>query len=199
MQITIFGATGSVGHYLINEAQRRGDTVVAVSRHAHSKQSSGVSWQSVDYDSLDSIVKTLAGSDAAIISLGDYDVITPTQNIVAAMKVANLKRVEILTGFGTSSASRKQLGIGMRAVMTVMMPMLRTKEKQDQIIRNSGLIFTIVQPPTLTDGPATHAYRYGNYGHKSISGHIARADLAEFMITNLVEDRFKRESVYLQN
>ncbi|SPS07130.1 NAD(P)-dependent oxidoreductase [Latilactobacillus sakei] len=200
MQITIFGATGSVGNYLIEQALAQGHSVVAVSRRPqqHTSQST-VKWQVVDYDSADSITAALANSDAAIISLGDYDVVAPTENIAAAMKRAQVQRVEILTGFGTSPESRKQLDFGMRAIMTGMKPMLRTKERQDKIIRNAGLDFTIVQPPTLTNEPSTHHYRYGDYRRKTITGNIARADLVEFMITNLTDHRFSRESVYIQN
>ncbi|WP_421016849.1 NAD(P)-dependent oxidoreductase [Furfurilactobacillus cerevisiae] len=200
MQITIFGATGSVGRLLIDEAVKQGHTVVAVSRHAHvGSANTAVQWVSVDYENVSSIVTALTGSDAAIVSLGDYDVVTPTENIALALKRAAVHRIELLTGFGTSPESRRQLGIGMRAVMTGMHPMLRTKERQDKIIRNAGLDFTIVQPPTLTDGPATHAYRYGDYSNKSINGHISRADLAEFMITNLTNHRYEQESVYIQD
>ncbi|MDG2979287.1 SDR family oxidoreductase [Latilactobacillus curvatus] len=200
MQITIFGATGSVGNYLIEQALAQGHSVVAVSRRPqqHASQST-VKWQVVDYGNVDSITAALANSDAVIISLGDYDVVAPTENIVAAMKRAQVQRVEILTGFGTSPESRKQLDFGMRVIMTGMKPMLRTKERQDKIIRNAGLDFTIVQPPTLTNEPATHDYRYGDYQRKTITGNIARADLAEFMITNLTDHRFSRESVYIQN
>lgn len=200
MKITIFGATGSVGSYLIEQALQQGHSVIAVSRHSYNGPiEENINWQTVDYDSVTSIATTLTDSDAAIISLGDYNVLTPTENIAKALKQTHVDRVELLTGFGTSPESRKQLSFGMRIVMTGMKPLLRTKEKQDKIIRNTELDFTIVQPPTLTNEPATHHYRYGDYPHKSITGNISREDLAEFMITNLTEHRFSRESVYLQN
>lgn len=190
MQITIFGATGSVGDHLIDEALRQGHTVVPVSRHQHTAGTrTAVQWQTADYEDVTSIAKTLVDSDAAIISLGDYE------NIMLAMKQVGMTRVEVITGFGTSPESRKQLDLGMRAVH----PMLVTKEKQDKVIRQAGLDFIIIQPPTLTFEPATHAYRYGDYPHKSIRGNISRADLAEFMVTNLTENRYHQESVYIQN
>lgn len=200
MQITIFGETGSVGDYLIDEALRQGHTVVPVSRHQHTADTRiAVKWQTVDYDDIASLAKTMASSDAAVISLGDYSVVKPTEHILLAMKQVGVTRVEIITGFGTSPASRQQLSLGMRAVILGKHPMLVTKEKQDKVVRQSGLDFTIIQPPTLTFGPATHAYRYGDYPHKSIRGSISRADLAEFMITNLSENRYHQESVYIQN
>jgi len=200
MQITIFGATGSVGTQLIKQAIQQGHSVVAVSRHPVDKgNSEALRWEKVDYGDIASISRTLVGSDAAIISLGDYDVVEPTNNITTALLQTHVNRVELLTGFGTSPESRRQLDAGMRLIMTGMRPMLRTKERQDKIIRQSGLDFTIVQPPTLTNEPATHNYRYGDYKRKTIAGNISRTDLAEFMITNLTKNRFEHESVYIQN
>ncbi|VDG18602.1 short-chain dehydrogenase/reductase [Lactobacillus paracollinoides] [Lactiplantibacillus mudanjiangensis] len=118
MQITIFGETGSVGDYLIDEALRQGHTVVPVSRHQHTADTRiAVKWQTVDYDDIASLAKTMAGSDAAVISLGDYSVVKPTEHILIAMKQVGVTRVEIITGFGTSPASRQQLSLGMRAVI----------------------------------------------------------------------------------
>ncbi|WP_461244131.1 NAD(P)-dependent oxidoreductase [Secundilactobacillus muriivasis] len=199
MQLTIFGATGSVGSYLINEALRQGHTVIATSRYDYTgPQQVGVQWFNVDYDRGDSIQASLAGSDAAIITMGDYGVVEPTRHITEAMMATGVDRLEILTGFGTSPASRRQLDLKMKAVMAAMRPMLLTKERQDKIVRQSGLAFTIVQPPTLTFDAPTGNYRYGDYPNKSINGHLSRADLAEFMVTNLTQNRFVGESVYVQ-
>ncbi|WP_409348264.1 NAD(P)H-binding protein [Paenibacillus gyeongsangnamensis] len=38
-----------------------------------------------------------------------------------------------------------------------------TKEKQDDFVRQSGLDWTIVQPPTLTIGPAKGQYKHGSF------------------------------------
>lgn len=71
MQITIFGATGSVGDYLIDEALRQGHTVVPVSLHQHTADTRiAVRWQMADYEDVVNLGKTMAGSDAAVISLG---------------------------------------------------------------------------------------------------------------------------------
>ncbi|WP_398875919.1 NAD(P)H-binding protein [Streptomyces prunicolor] len=67
------------------------------------------------------------------------------------------------------------------------------------MVRASGLTYTIVQPPTLTFGPATGAYRQGDYRGRSILGRISRADLADFMLDNLEQERYLNQSVYVQN
>lgn len=204
MKITIFGASGSVGQYLIDEAVKRGHKVIAVSRDHNriSKQNSNVTAMSVDYTDFNSIEQTLIGSDAVIISLGDFNVAQPTEAILKAMKRQNVKRVELLTGFGTSSISRRKLNLVMQVTMQLVRLLTRpgflSKEKQDQLTRNSGLDFTIIQPPTLTSASPTGNYRHGDYKGKSIFGKISRADLAEFMINNLENKRYINESVFVQ-
>lgn len=204
MKITIFGASGSVGQYLIDEAVKRGHKVIAVSRDHNriSKQNSNVTAMSVDYTDFNSIEQTLIGSDAVIISLGDFNVAQPTEAILKAMKRQNVKRVELLTGFGTSSISRRKLNLVMQVTMQLVrllsLPGFLSKEKQDQLTRNSGLDFTIIQPPTLTFASPTGNYRHGDYKGKSIFGKISRADLAEFIINNLENKRYINESVYVQ-
>lgn len=204
MKITIFGASGSVGQYLIDEAVKRGHKVIAVSRDHNriSKQNSNVTAMSVDYTNFNSIEQTLIGSDAVIISLGDFNVAQPTEAILKAMKRQNVKRVELLTGFGTSSISRRKLNLVMQVTMQLVRLLTRpgflSKEKQDQLTRNSGLDFTIIQPPTLTSASPTGNYRHGDYKGKSIFGKISRADLAEFIINNLENKRYINESVFVQ-
>ncbi|WP_125588033.1 NAD(P)-dependent oxidoreductase [Companilactobacillus jidongensis] len=203
MKITIFGASGSVGRYLIDEAVSRGHEVVAVTRSPGKIQAQHIVTEAVvDYTNIKTIEASLKGSDAAIISLGDFNVAQPTENIIQAMKNTNVKRIELLTGFGTSPESRRMLNPAMRTVVNGIRLATHagfaSKEKQDKSVRNSGLSFTIVQPPTLTFGDKTSNYRYGNYEGKSIMGNISRADLADFMINNLDDSRYINESVYVQ-
>ncbi|MBP1080183.1 NAD(P)H-binding protein [Bacillus capparidis] len=70
MQITIFGASGSVGQYLIDEAIKRGHQVIAVSRdHNRIKNPNpNIRAMSVEYDDPYSLDLTLKGSEAAIMS-----------------------------------------------------------------------------------------------------------------------------------
>lgn len=189
---------------LVDEAIKRGHQVIAVSRdHNRIKNPNpNVKAMSVEYDDPYSLDLTLKGSEAAIISLGDYHVVQPTEAIIMAMKRQNVKRVEILTGFGTSSISRRKLNplmkVTMQGVRLLAYAGFKSKEAQDQLTRNSGLVYTIIQPPTLTFGSPTGTYRHGDYKGKSIFGKLSRADLAEFMISNLEKNRYINESVYVQ-
>lgn len=205
MRITVFGASGSVGSVLVPEALRRGHEVVAVTRDpAHIKlRHSSLTVAIAELDQVPPLEKTLFGAQAAIISLGDAVCDTGTRTILAAMRNTGVQRVEALTGFGTSAISRRRLTPVTRGVVGAVRLLARSgflaKERQDALVRASGLTYTIVQPPTLTFGPATGAYRHGDYRGQSILGRISRADLADFMLDNLEQERYLDESVYVQN
>jgi putative NADH-flavin reductase len=204
MRITVFGASGSVGALLVPEALRRGHEVVAVTRE-HSRitiQHRNLTVMEAELDDFLALEKTLAGSQAAIISLGDSVCDSGTRTIITAMRNTGVRRVEALTGFGTSSISRRQLAPASRAVTSgirlLTRPSFVAKERQDAMLRDSGLDFTIVQPPTLTFGPPTGTYRHGDYRGKSILGRISRADLVAFMVDNLEQGNYVNQSVYVQ-
>ncbi|WP_414738994.1 NAD(P)H-binding protein [Macrococcoides canis] len=74
----------------------------------------------------------------------------------------------------------------------------RNKEAQNQLIKQSNLTYTIIQPPTLTNKIATCNYRHGNYKHKNIFEQLSRADLAHFMLKNFEDNRYLNEIVYVQ-
>jgi putative NADH-flavin reductase len=59
------------------------------------------------------------------------------------------------------------------------------------MIWESGLGWTIVSPGALTDGPRTGDYANGI--DRSIRAtHISRADVAEFVLKQITDDRYLR-------
>ena len=68
----VYGATGSVGSVIVDEALRRGHEVVGVSRDPENAQSARPNYSTVQGDVTDaeSIAATVEGADAVIISVG---------------------------------------------------------------------------------------------------------------------------------
>ncbi len=48
-------------------------------------------------------------------------------------------------------------------------------------MRDSGLEWTIVRAPLLTEGPRTGSYRVGHMG-EGLGARVSRADVAEFLL-----------------
>jgi uncharacterized protein YbjT (DUF2867 family) len=65
---------------------------------------------------------------------------------------------------------------------------LTAKAEQERLAMASGLDWVIVRPGGLTDGPRTGAYRFGTDPTLK-SGHITRADVADFVLRQLTDDR----------
>jgi len=87
--------------------------------------------------------------------------------------------------------SKGQLGFLSKYVLipVLLRNIFADKEVQEKVIRESNLEWVIVRPATLTNGPRTGAYRSGfESGDKSIRGRISRADVADFMLGQLIDD-----------
>ncbi len=55
--------------------------------------------------------------------------------------------------------------------------------------------WTIVRAPHLKDGPRTVVYQHGfSTADKRIKGWISRADVADFMLKQLVDDRYLHQA-----
>jgi putative NADH-flavin reductase len=69
-------------------------------------------------------------------------------------------------------------------------------EAKEAIIRQSKLDWTIVRPVLLTNGPHTGVYRNGvDIRVRSFIPTISRADVAEFMLTQLADKTYVRKTV----
>jgi putative NADH-flavin reductase len=70
MKIAILGATGNAGQRLVTEALSRGHSVTGISRHADAQApQAGVTWVKADINDTDGTAATVAGHDAAILSM----------------------------------------------------------------------------------------------------------------------------------
>ena len=68
-------------------------------------------------------------------------------------------------------------------------------ERQEAVVRESGLDWTIVRPPHLKEGPRTGRYLHGFPPVRTpIKGWISRADVAEFMLDQLEDDTYVRQT-----
>ena len=208
MQLTVFGATGRTGGCIVAQALERGHRVTAFVRDAASLP--------VRHPQLDVIVGDIAnaieiqrvvnGQDVILLALGaklgthEQVRTQATLNIVPAMQEFGVRRLINVSGIGTSEsrANLGRIGIaianGMRALDR---DAFRDKETQDSLIRNSDLEWINVCPPRLTQGPRTGVYRCGVDLRPSPLSRISRADVADFMLNQLIDTTFVRKSPIL--
>ena len=76
----------------------------------------------------------------------------------------------------------------------------RDKERQEALIRNSALDWTIVRPGQLTNGRKRGAYKHGTgLGNYLWTVRISREDVADFMLRQLNDDTYLRKSPSVAN
>ena len=67
---------------------------------------------------------------------------------------------------------------------------LAEAERQEQIIADSLLAWTILRPARLVDGPSSQRYRLGTDLRTGLSSQTRRADLATALLDQLTDETF---------
>jgi putative NADH-flavin reductase len=152
----------------------------------------------------DAVGRAVAGQEAVLSALGprggQYGVLPGgVQNIVTAMSQAGVRRLIHVSSVGVGD-SRAQMGWVARAIFVPLFlrKALDEKEIEEGIIRASDVDWIIARPGGLEDGPRTGVYRCITDLRVQVGRpRIARADVADFMLQNLVDERFVRRAVGL--
>lgn len=195
-KVLVIGASRGIGLKTVEALLSKGYEVRALARHAHDIPVSDPRLEKIDGDALDpaTVRNALAGTDAVIQSLGvafgPETVLKgttlfskATRVLVDAMRATGVKRLIAVTGLGAGD-SRGHGGFLYDAVVfpLVLKRVYDDKDIAEQIIRQSGLDWTIARPGVLTDAPASGGYRVLVEPASWRGGSIARADVADFLV-----------------
>jgi putative NADH-flavin reductase len=204
MRLVIIAATGGIGHELLEQSVAAGHDVTAVVRDP-SRLSRPVSSVSVDlgHPDPDALKTAVSDGDAVLSGLGprsksDTGVAsTGTTAIVDAMQATGTRRLVVVSAapIGTVPSPAQPHpqhhdpgdGFFMRHLFAPLTKMALRNQYRDlaameDVVRDSGLDWTIVRPPRLTDKRRTGRYRTA-YGHNVRRGFlISRADVADLML-----------------
>lgn len=195
MKVIVFGATGSVGREIVNQALVDGFAVTAFSRDPQRLSLQHARLQRVQGDvcDADAVRAAVAGHDAVICALGaglHGGLRAPgTLNIITAMQQHGVRRLVCLSTLGVGdsavhlNAYWKYLMFGL-----LLRRAFRDHVTQENHVVASGLDWTLVRPSAYTDGPRSNAVQHGFGPEKRrLSLKIARADVAAFTLTALKE------------
>jgi putative NADH-flavin reductase len=192
MKVLVVGATGATGIELVQQAAAAGHEVTALARDpAKVPERSGV--RAVQGDVLEpaTLVPAVAGQDAVLNVIGarkdsPADIRTVgMRHLVAAMKEQGVGRLVAISSFGAGD-SHGQGGFMYSKVIAPLFlkKIIADQDGSEEVVKASGLEWTIVRPTRLTDGPGTGKWDViatgGGMGAK-----IARADVAAFMLQAL--------------
>lgn len=205
MDIVVFGSTGRVGRLLVAGALARDHTVTAFAGDPAAGRGDG-RLRVVAGDVLDAeaVSAAVAVQEAALFAFDPADsrragsvIAGGMLNVVRAMKRHGVRRLVCLSAGG--------IGPGREGSVTwfydhftkplFLKSAFADLRHMEVTVRQSGLDWTIVRPPRLTDGGASGRYRTGP-GYTLAGGKaIDRADLARFMLDQLETDENRGHAV----
>lgn len=186
MNITILGANGKTGTLLVEQALAAGHEVTALVRRVGAAVNRPhLSVVRGDATDADAVAAASQGADVVISALGQgskksslmTDAVTA---VIAASKASGFKRFILLSGVMVKPG---RLGPASRLMRTPARDMFADKARSEDLLRASGLDWTIVYPPLLTSRPLGSGLRILPDTEKISLRHTAgRADIAAWML-----------------
>jgi len=205
MKVIVFGATGSVGKHVVQQALAQGDEVTAFARNTEGltdMDQNSLTLVNGDVFNPEDVNKAVKGQEVVCITLGSGRArkgtvrSQGTQNVIEAMKTYGVKRLICQTTLGAGD-SKGNLNFFWKHIMFgwFLKEVFIDHELQEQYVMRSGLDWTIVRPSAFTDGDKTSQYYHGFGTEKSaLKLKISRADVADFILKQTHNDQYLRQT-----
>lgn len=210
MRVSIFGASGRTGLLLTERCLAAGYDVTALLRTpAKFPYRDRVRVVEGSVFDLAAIRETIAGTDVVLSALGarslkKEDVLErAVPLIVEAMQAEGMRRIIALGSAGALDDSLKKQAAWRRWFVqnivynTVLKWAVASQISQWKTLSASGLDFTMVMPPMLTEGKARGTYRVDGEALPHGASRIARADVADFMVAQIGNPEWVGRGVYI--
>ncbi|WP_182353464.1 NAD(P)-dependent oxidoreductase [Flaviflexus huanghaiensis] len=197
--IAVFGATGRTGRRVVERALSHGLAVRVLARDPAKIVLADDRLTVIEGDVLDasSVDKTVAGAEAVVSVIGHVKGSPATLQadgttfIVNAMQRHGVSRIITLSGGGLRAEGKDKPKMADRMIRGLLKVLsgrvLADAEAHVDVLKRSGLEWTVVRGPRLTEEPGTGSYRVGWVGGDSTTK-LSRDDLADFILTQ-IDDR----------
>jgi putative NADH-flavin reductase len=170
MKISVIGASGGSGQAAVRALLSEGHEVTAFARNPEgiaieSSRLQRVAGSALELEALEPAIR---GRDVVVVTLGITENpllvrlfgpkrtslhvrSTGTQNVVRQMQKHGVRRLVVQTSFGVGD-TRNRLGFfdGLFFAL-VLRPQIADTEVQEELVRKSGLVWTLVQPVHLNN------------------------------------------------
>jgi putative NADH-flavin reductase len=202
LRITVFGATGRVGHLLVRQAIAAGHTVTAYARNPERLRVDhpNLSVVAGQLDNDEAVLAAVQGADAVVEGVGAVS--DGTRRIIAAMEASTARR---LVAVSTCSVPdpRDLPDVKFKAlaqfVKTAAPTPYREVRRAAELVRASDLNWTLVRVAKLNDQEATGRIKVGYYGQGVVGLSITRADMAAFLLGQAVNPTYLHQAPAISN
>lgn len=204
MKILILGGSHGIGLELARQALEEGHHVTILARHPEKVgfRHDHLTIQKGDSTRPEDVERAVADQDAVVSTLGTKPTRKPVKlfsesarNTVEALRKRGRKPLIHVTGIGTGDSR----GHGGFLYDRIVQPLLlkttyEDKEREEEILRKSGLDWTVVRPGFLTNGPRTGKFKVVTDMRGVKAGKISRADVAGFILGQLKTPAYRGQA-----
>jgi putative NADH-flavin reductase len=199
-KIIVFGATGGTGKFVVEQALEAGCQVTVIVRNPDDFTLTNENLEIIKGDVLQPITfeEAVKGKDAIISCLGSNRKEPTTvysqgiTNIDTAMGKAGIKRIVCISAVAVIVPSKSSFmikfivkNILQRLFKYIYADMLL----METVLSKSDLDWTVIRAPRLTNNKRTRKYRIAINEHLSKPSSISRADLADYIVTHLSDEK----------
>lgn len=205
MRVIIFGATGSVGSLAVKEALQEGHQVTAFARSPEKIKIRDENLTLISGDALsrDDVHGAVKGHDAVVVALGSGLSRSSrvrsqgTLNVITAMQAHNVRRLVCQSTLGTFE-TWGNLNFFWKYLMFgfLLRPVYLDHQLQEQLVRASGLDWTIVRPSAFIDGPESRSLKEDfSPQERNLSLKTSRHQVATFLTRQLQHSPYMHRAV----
>jgi putative NADH-flavin reductase len=209
MKILVFGASGGTGQKIIGQALDQDHEVTAFVRDPaklaikhgklHIREGDVLKDQSA-------IANAIAERDAIICSLGVANSLKSAgliagslAAIVPAAVKLNVRRLILISAFGVGDSFQNAPLVPRLMYRLLLGDVYRDKKTGEDIVKASGLDWTIIHPVMLTSGPKTGSYRSGERLDLRGIPKISCTDVAHFALAQLADKTYLRKTAVISS
>ena len=209
MKVVVFGPTGRTGSLVVEEALKAGYSVTAFARDPERLAIDHAQLTVCQGELLDreAVAGAIHGAGAVISALGptnnkpEFTVSRAMDGILVGMQQHRVKRLIVTAGAGigdVEDAPTILSGLMDALVMTFARNVYEDMLRVAGLVRASGLDWTIVRTPMLTDQPKIGQVKIAWVG-KGMRPRITRGDLAAFLVSQVEDYNYLRRSPAVSN
>ena len=215
MRILLLGATGRTGKIILDKALGDGDKVTAIARDKSKLEGTNADIiEGTPYNKA-TVVAAIKGCEAVVSTLNvsrktdspwaklrsPKDLISRSvQNAVESMKENNIKRIIVLSTLGAGDSREKMpLLFNLFISMTNLRYAFKDHTRQEEILAQSGLDWTVIRLPMLTNDEGENEVIVNMNDGKKLNRNVNRETVARFILNIINEEKYFKKIIAISN